>query len=275
MPKRKEPEPPPRPHLIVPEEDARRKIEKQIERGIQLKDRSITSREELRQATQDKDAWRAYNEQLLLTSFNHRAILDMYYQRGQFRTIRMSRYDFAGSFPIEVRDLRGEVEDNLGLLRSLLSSLELFNEVEKESERGRKDSARDFERSVLAHPPKRSESKTFIHIGDIYNGDVFRNISGSTLVNHSLVEKSFTKVREHYDDEAALAIVRVAEVVANSGNAEAGELFDAFNEELQKPEPKRSVLRNCWDGLVKAIPSLVQAGDLAVNIAKLFLSPPS
>ncbi|KGF71507.1 hypothetical protein DO97_18100 [Neosynechococcus sphagnicola sy1] len=75
-------------------------------------------------------------------------------------------------------------------------------------------------------------------------GDVFQNITGSTIVNKSIVEASFNKVKEEFDSDTANALKVVAAEIEKAGNKEAAELFESFNEELQKPEPKRSVLRN-------------------------------
>ena len=99
-------------------------------------------------------------------------------------------------------------------------------------------------------------------------GDIFEHISGSTIVNRSLVEQSFNKVRDEYDEDTAQALVRVAEEVQKSGNQDAAELFEGFNEELQKPAPKRSLLRSCWSGLVMALPTLLQLTEVAASMEK-------
>jgi hypothetical protein len=61
----------------------------------------------------------------------------------------------------------------------------------------------------------------------------------------------------------------LARHVENSGNKEAGEIFDQFNEELQKPQPRKSVLRNAWEGLTKILPTVESIAGLASEIAKL------
>jgi hypothetical protein len=71
------------------------------------------------------------------------------------------------------------------------------------------------------------------------------------------------------DDTAAL-LLRVAELVAKSGNKEAGELLDQFNEELSKPQPRKSLLRRSWDGLVAALPAVTSIAGAAAALAKLF-----
>ena len=70
--------------------------------------------------------------------------------------------------------------------------------------------------------------------GGIKMGDMFSGITNSQIINRSLVEKSFNKVAQK-DKEAAEFLQQVAEEVHNSGNKDAGELFDAFNEDVVHP----------------------------------------
>jgi hypothetical protein len=100
-------------------------------------------------------------------------------------------------------------------------------------------------------------------------GDVFSNIHNSTIINKSLVEGSFNKAREKGNPEAADALVKVAEEVNKSANKAAGEMFDAFNKELQGPAPKKSFLNSFWDSTTKALPTLLKLPGVAVSIAKL------
>lgn len=109
-----------------------------------------------------------------------------------------------------------------------------------------------------------------INIGEMAMGDIFKNISNSTIVNRSIVEKSFDKVQEKYDKETAMALLRVAEEISKSGNKEAAELFEEFNEELQKPKPRQSVMKSVWGGIEKALPTIVQLVDVVAKISKLF-----
>ena len=101
------------------------------------------------------------------------------------------------------------------------------------------------------------------------SGDVFKNITGSTIVNWSTVEASFNKVKEEFDPDIANALKVIAEQIEKSGNKEAAENFDAFNEELQKPEPRKSVLRAHWGGITAALPSVLQMTDIVTRISNL------
>lgn len=102
-----------------------------------------------------------------------------------------------------------------------------------------------------------------------FMGDVYSNISNSTIVSRSLVEGSFTKAKEKAGDEAANAILKVAEEIEHSGNKDAAELFDAFNKELKAPNPKKAFLSTFWDGATKALPTLLKLPDVALSIGKL------
>jgi hypothetical protein len=114
------------------------------------------------------------------------------------------------------------------------------------------------------------ESKEYsVTIGEIIMGDVFKNIKNSTIVNRSIVEKSFNKIREEIDQDTAMALLRVAEEIDKSGNKEAADLFTNFNEELQKPEPKKPVLQVLWDGIVAALPDIAKMAEIGVSISKL------
>jgi hypothetical protein len=110
--------------------------------------------------------------------------------------------------------------------------------------------------------------------GDIMNGDVFkiRDSQNMTIINKLLVEKSFNRVQEQYDKDTADALLRVANYIEESGNQEAGEIFAEFNEELQKPEPRRVLLRNSWKGIKALLPIVAQATDIGEKISKLFIS---
>jgi len=66
------------------------------------------------------------------------------------------------------------------------------------------------------------------HIG-VNMGDIFSNITGSSIVNRSTVERSFNRVQQDYGDDTARALLRVAEEIHKSGNKEAAEMFSSFN----------------------------------------------
>jgi hypothetical protein len=108
------------------------------------------------------------------------------------------------------------------------------------------------------------------NIQEVVMGDQYKNITGSTIINRSVLTDSLNKVRIERGEDVAKALELVADVVSKSGNKRAGELFDSFNEELKKPEPKKSVLRSLWDGLVSALPTISTMAGVAQKIASLF-----
>ena len=114
-----------------------------------------------------------------------------------------------------------------------------------------------------------SYSGLTINIGELRVKDIFNNISNSTIINRSSVEKSFNRIQEKYDKETAMALLQVAQEIEKSGNKEAAELFENFNEEIQKPKPRRSVLRSVWEGIEKALPSVLEITDIAIRISKI------
>jgi hypothetical protein len=103
-------------------------------------------------------------------------------------------------------------------------------------------------------------------MGDNYE---LKNIKGSTVIIKSKVENSFNKVKDQLGEETANVIKQIAEIVEKSKNAEARDLFDAFNEEINKPEPKKSILKSFWDGLSKVLPILASTASIVEKIMKI------
>jgi hypothetical protein len=101
-------------------------------------------------------------------------------------------------------------------------------------------------------------------------GDVFRDINNATVINKSLVENSFNKVKSEHDEETGKALVEVAKFIEKSGDPASGELFDKFNEELSKPEPDKSRLKSFWTTIQNNLPSLVSISESVARIVSLF-----
>jgi hypothetical protein len=106
--------------------------------------------------------------------------------------------------------------------------------------------------------------------GDIVMGDRFENISGSTIINKSLVQNSLNKVKEQYDEETSKALQEVAQFIHNSKNRSAGALFNEFNQELSKPEPDKSALGNLWSSIQNVLPQIVTISGAVAKIVTLF-----
>lgn len=111
-----------------------------------------------------------------------------------------------------------------------------------------------------------------IHVGEVYMGDVFKNIRNATIINKSIIVNSFNKIKEGYGEDIARALLQIAEFIEKSKNREAGELFDSFNEELNKPQPKKSVLKSLWGGIEKALPAITTLSAAITKLASLFES---
>jgi hypothetical protein len=104
-----------------------------------------------------------------------------------------------------------------------------------------------------------------------FMGDTFSNIGpNTTIINRSLVQHSMNRARANGGGDVADALKKIADAVDASGNKEAVEFFDQFNEELQKPEPRKTLLRSSWDNLVNALPTIGALAGAAEAIAKLF-----
>lgn len=101
---------------------------------------------------------------------------------------------------------------------------------------------------------------------EVIMGDKFEKIKNAKIINKSIVENSFNKIKEGDGEDVANALVQIAEFIERSGNEEAGELFDNFNDEINKLEPKKSVLKSLWGGIEKALPPIT---TLSVEIIKL------
>ena len=101
-------------------------------------------------------------------------------------------------------------------------------------------------------------------------GDIFRNIgTGATIINRSTLNNSMNTVAGQYGDEVAEALRRIAELVQQSGDTAAAENFNAMTEELQRAEPRKSLLRSFWNGTQQALPVLTQMVDISAKIAVL------
>lgn len=117
---------------------------------------------------------------------------------------------------------------------------------------------------------KLSEYQEFLEFKIInVMGDYFNNISNATIVNKSVVQNAFNKVKEAIDEETAAALAHLAEHVEKSGSNEAGEVFNAFTEELQKPEPKKSLLKSFWTGLNTLLPTVSTIAGIAEKVVKM------
>ena len=102
-------------------------------------------------------------------------------------------------------------------------------------------------------------------------GNIFSNITNSTIINESDVKESFNKIAREQDDATAKAFLLVAEEIEKSKNTEAGALFHTFNTELQKNNSSKTVLKTLWEGIVRQLPHINTMVGVVEKITGLFL----
>ena len=113
------------PKLRVSREEARQKIEAQIEKGQQLRDQSIDSDDELEEARAASEKWSAYNRTLLSSLFDNTSIAE-----GDYTSFDDFR-GYVGSLPPfseELRLYRRGMNRSINSLESIHERLELYDE---------------------------------------------------------------------------------------------------------------------------------------------------
>ena len=106
--------------------------------------------------------------------------------------------------------------------------------------------------------------------GDVIMGDVFKDIQNATIINKSVVENSFNKVKQEHNEEVAKALLKIAEFIEKSGDINAATLFDKFNEELNKTHAEKPTLKKIWAGIEKTLPSVATISEVVAKLAPLF-----
>jgi hypothetical protein len=105
---------------------------------------------------------------------------------------------------------------------------------------------------------------------EVVMGDKFENIHNATIINRSVVRDAIKSVQASAGADVSEALASVAAAVEESKNAAAGALFNSFTEELNKPVPDKSALKQCWDGLTKLLPDMAAIAAAGAKIATLF-----
>jgi hypothetical protein len=146
---------------------------------------------------------------------------------------------------------------------------------------GKKYLLKDMENSIIDFSSSEMFTwKSPVHIGFVAHddyiardknvGDVFNNIHDATIINKSLVKKSFNKVKKEHDEETSKALAKVAEFIEISKDHAAGALFDTFNKELNKPQPDKTRLKSFWTGIQNTLPSIASISESVAKIVQLF-----
>ncbi|WP_340114869.1 hypothetical protein [Maribellus mangrovi] len=162
-------------------------------------------------------------------------------------------------------------ENTTESISKISSQIELFEEdfVELDKEGKVEQYINSLSRGFSEKGEYTDELRTQI-INNITMGDKFENISNSTIINKSVVDNAFNKVKSVADEETANAIKMIAEKVNESGNVAAVSLFNNFSEEIEKEKPEKSKLEQYWNGLISVLPSITSLVGVAEKVIGLF-----
>jgi hypothetical protein len=103
-----------------------------------------------------------------------------------------------------------------------------------------------------------------------YYGDMFENITDSTISSKSIVQNSFNKVEMKYGEETKQALDEVSRFIGESMDPAAIALFNSFLQELNKPQYEKSALKGILNGIVKVLPSISNMPSAVAKITTLF-----
>jgi hypothetical protein len=102
-------------------------------------------------------------------------------------------------------------------------------------------------------------------------GDEFERVgAGATIINRSSLVRSMNTAGPPFDTEVVGALVRLKIIVEGSDSNEALENFNALSEELERPQPRKGLLKSFWAGIVVALPGTPELLELDERIRKLF-----
>ncbi|RYZ77689.1 MAG: DNA-binding protein [Proteobacteria bacterium] len=108
--------------LIVPKEIAKERIEAQIAKGLELKDRKIAATSDLDQLTEDEHRWHDFNKELLINSFSSDRIYEDY---KRFAGGNVLMYEPS---PVQrLENLLTQISTRLNRLRSVIERLDLLD----------------------------------------------------------------------------------------------------------------------------------------------------
>ena len=110
------------PNLVVRKQEAKQKIQAQIDRGQELVDRQILSEDDLENANAECENWSKYNEELLSRLFDNSAIADKYtdFYGGSYSTM--------ATFVDQIGYYRRDFTRKIKRLKGILEQLELIPE---------------------------------------------------------------------------------------------------------------------------------------------------
>jgi len=125
------------PTLVISRDEAKDKLEDRIQKGIEIKNRQITTFDVLEVVKNDFHKWSKYNSDLLASIFSS----------NTSETIVNEYHGFAGFFSVggevrlsdEIKELHDDIQTKINKLESFMERLELFPEPEVEEEHVKED----------------------------------------------------------------------------------------------------------------------------------------
>ena len=97
------------------------------------------------------------------------------------------------------------------------------------------------------------------------SGNIIKGNSGPVIASTSgniTVSDSFNKIKEKHGEDIASALAVVADILKKEKNDDAIEQFNTFKEELEKPTPKKPILKALWEGIASTIPLIKSSVDI-------------
>jgi len=108
-------------------------------------------------------------------------------------------------------------------------------------------------------------------VKELIMGDRFERIgAGATIINRSILVNSVNRARQVAGDDTARALEKLAAIVDSSHTPEAVDNFNGLTEELERAQPSKARMRSFWNGIMGALPGVVELADVADKIARLF-----
>jgi hypothetical protein len=133
---------------------------------------------------------------------------------------------------------------------------------------------RDLEKFAASRQHKQGGPSPHVMLGASLSegvmGDKHTHRPGLRRGKGTRGEKSCTPRQSDCAEATADVLKKVAGEIERSHSKEAAETFASFQEELQRPEPRKAVLRALWSGVTIALPTIIQRSDVATKVTKLW-----
>lgn len=100
-------------------------------------------------------------------------------------------------------------------------------------------------------------------------GDNIHAGPGAVVINRSTLQQALVTTRGTVGSETADALEQIADFINRSGNGDAAEIFNEFSSQLQQAEPKKSLLRSLWNGILGTLPEISILADATAKIAAM------